>query len=96
MAFCSLPWKSAEVSDQRFKYYIDHFKHYWPMDRLKPILRTLIYNILNPNPVERFTIKNIIEDGWFKEIVICHDESLSEEENAKIRINHNHNCVKVI
>ncbi|KAJ3221279.1 hypothetical protein HK099_003606, partial [Clydaea vesicula] len=91
MAFCTLPWKSAETSDQRFKYYTENFKKYWPLDRLNPILRTLIYNILNPNPGERFTIKNIIENEWFKEIIVCHDETLSDKENAKRKINHNHN-----
>lgn len=75
MAFSSNPWKTAQSNDVRYKYYIDNYKHYWPLDRLTPVIRSLVYQMLDPSPSTRISVKDILTNDWFKSIACCTSSS---------------------
>jgi hypothetical protein len=33
------------MKDVRYKFYVEHYKHFWPLDRLTPVIRQLIVNL---------------------------------------------------
>lgn len=81
MVFGAFPWKCAKVStDDRYKYYVDHYKKFGPIDRLAGPLRSLIYQILSPDVENRITITGITENNWFKNIGVCHDSEGNDVE----------------
>ncbi|KND00211.1 HAL protein kinase [Spizellomyces punctatus DAOM BR117] len=86
MIYNSIPWKAAVPSDPRYKHFLENKGKFWPLDRLPPGPRRLMYRILEPNPAKRVTIKELLEDEWFKSIPVCHEESPNEG------VGHKHVC----
>lgn len=72
MLYNSIPWKAASASDPRFKHYFDNISSFWPLARLPPHSRYLMFRILNPDVVKRIPLKEIMIDDWIKTISTCH------------------------
>ena len=74
MNFNSLPWSTAQLKDQHYKYYHDHFRNFAPLETRTGIPRNvkdLVYGMLDPNPDTRVTIAGIVGSEWFKGICVC-------------------------
>ncbi|KAJ3330820.1 serine/threonine-protein kinase HAL4/sat4 [Blyttiomyces sp. JEL0837] len=71
MLYNSIPWKAAGNNDARFKYYLEHRGSFWPIDRLSPPVRKMMYRILEPDVTKRVWIKDIMEDEWIKATEYC-------------------------
>lgn len=78
MFFSTIPWKCAQLSNQQFKYYIDHHKNFRQFDKLEPLFRVIMYDILDMNPEARISVKNLISSEWFENIKTCLDKQCSE------------------
>ncbi|KAJ3115038.1 serine/threonine-protein kinase HAL4/sat4 [Phlyctochytrium bullatum] len=85
MLYNSIPWKSAQVTDARFKHYVDHLNNFWPLDRLPPGPRAAMYKILEPNPEKRMTLDQLFENEWFKSIHVCLGHKPEEVGHKHIR-----------
>ncbi|KAI9089455.1 kinase-like domain-containing protein [Phlyctochytrium arcticum] len=84
MIYNSIPWKAACTSDPRYKHYLDNLKKFWPLDKLPPGPRRVMYGLLEPNPTKRMNMKALLEDEWVKEVEVC-----SEKEGGQ---HHTHLC----
>ncbi|KAJ1564425.1 serine/threonine-protein kinase HAL4/sat4 [Nowakowskiella sp. JEL0078] len=73
LAFQSIPWRAANPSETRFKYFLEHHGKFWPFDRLVPGMKKIMYGILEPNPDKRMTIDEILEEPFFKSVCVCRD-----------------------
>ncbi|KAJ3019098.1 UNVERIFIED_CONTAM: serine/threonine-protein kinase HAL4/sat4 [Siphonaria sp. JEL0065] len=71
MTYNSIPWKSASPSDARYKHYQEHRGNFWPLDRLPPPKRKVMYRILDPDVTKRTSMKEIMQDDWIKFISCC-------------------------
>ncbi|KAI8622020.1 kinase-like domain-containing protein [Chytriomyces sp. MP71] len=71
MLYNSIPWKSATHTDTRYKHYQEHRGNFWPIDRLVPPKRKLMYKILDPDVTKRAPMSDIMEDEWIKGISFC-------------------------
>ena len=74
MCFNSLPWSSAQMKDQHYKYYFDHYRAFAPLNTkvgILPQVKELMYGMLDPNPDTRVSIKGIRETEWFKSLIPC-------------------------
>ncbi|KAI9340026.1 hypothetical protein DFJ73DRAFT_845760 [Zopfochytrium polystomum] len=71
MLYNSIPWKAASPQDARFKHYVDNVAAFWPIGRLPPPTRNILYRILNPDVSKRIWIKDIVLDEWIKSIIVC-------------------------
>jgi len=72
MFYNELPWKSAILSNLKYKA--------WAEKGISEIItdlpkgpRELITRMLEPNPGKRITIEEIFKDPWFKHIYCCQD-----------------------
>ncbi|KAI9331489.1 kinase-like domain-containing protein [Obelidium mucronatum] len=71
MTYNSIPWKSASPSDARYKHYQEHRGNFWPLDRLPPPKRKIMYRLLDPDVSKRISMKEIMQDEWVKGISCC-------------------------
>lgn len=72
MIYHSVPWKQAVKSDPHYRYYLQNrCKNFWPIDRMAPGPRKLMYQLLDPDPVKRYSIAQILDDDWVKSIEYC-------------------------
>ncbi|KAI8915213.1 kinase-like domain-containing protein [Powellomyces hirtus] len=78
MVYNSIPWKAATPSDPRYKHFLENQGHFWPLDKMQPGPRKLMYRILDPNPATRITMKEVEEDEWFKSLKACHEDTTEE------------------
>ncbi|TPX48398.1 hypothetical protein SeMB42_g00023 [Synchytrium endobioticum] len=105
MYYNAIPWKMAVRSDGRYKYYLEHKNSsFWPIDRLSPGPRRLLYRMLDPNPETRIKISEMVEDDWFRSIEHCthaagapqvrhkHGPTSASTNSNNMSINH-HNAV---
>ena len=74
MANTSCPWKSAVLTDARYHKYVDSKSSYYPIERLAPGPRQMLYRILDPNPKTRITLKGLLEDDYVKSIHVCYEK----------------------
>ncbi|KAJ3139967.1 serine/threonine-protein kinase HAL4/sat4 [Geranomyces variabilis] len=88
MVYNSIPWKAATPTDPRYKHYLENKGKFWPLDRMQPGPRKLMYRILDPNPATRITMKEVEEDEWFKSLKVCHEDTMATEEPE----GHHHVC----
>ncbi|KAJ3393485.1 serine/threonine-protein kinase HAL4/sat4 [Lobulomyces angularis] len=79
------PWKSIE--DATFKHYLSNcnayrgrdFEHFELFNRLEnKDSRRLIYRMLDPNPVTRIKLNQLLEDEYFLSIKVCINEHTGE------------------
>lgn len=61
MASNSIPWRSAESTDTRFRLFTESKGKFAPFERVLPGLRRLLYKVLEPDPKARIGIKGILE-----------------------------------
>ncbi|KAI9208356.1 kinase-like domain-containing protein [Polychytrium aggregatum] len=73
----AIPWRSAEETDARFKYYLDHRSSFWPFEQLAPGPRKVIYGMLDPSPLTRFSLDKLIADEWIQTLQYCTPERQS-------------------
>ena len=64
-----------------------HLDHYWEMLEsminlnLSPKFKDLFIRMVNPNPAQRPTIEQILNDAWMQEIINLNDEQMNALEN---------------
>ncbi|KAJ3258755.1 serine/threonine-protein kinase HAL4/sat4 [Boothiomyces macroporosus] len=69
MKYAGLPWMHAVPNDERYNVFLKTRKgNFKPIDSLLPGCRNLLNSVLEPDPKERFTSQNIVDDPWFKSI----------------------------
>jgi serine/threonine protein kinase len=71
MSNSACPWRSASITDARYQKYLDSKGSYYPIERMSPGPRKVMYELLNPNPKTRVGIKSLLEDEWVKGIRVC-------------------------
>ncbi|KAI9006104.1 kinase-like domain-containing protein [Gaertneriomyces semiglobifer] len=86
MIYNSIPWKAAAAGDPRYKHYLDHKGHFWPLDHLPTGPRKLMYKILEPKPTKRVPMKELVEDEWLASVQECHEGLKAEA------FSHTHVC----
>ncbi|ORY49864.1 Pkinase-domain-containing protein [Rhizoclosmatium globosum] len=84
MTYNSIPWKSASPQDSRYKHYQEHRGNFWPIDRLPPAKRKIMYRILDPEVSKRGSMKEIMADEWIQSISCCRSGMPAEA------VNHSH------
>ncbi|KAL6622115.1 Pkinase-domain-containing protein [Neocallimastix sp. 'constans'] len=72
MFYNELPWKSAILSNSKYKAWAEKKKSEIIND-LPNGPRQLITRMLEPDPDKRITIEEIFKDKWFKHIYCCQD-----------------------
>lgn len=78
MFFATIPWKSAQMTTQPYKYYIDHYKNFRQFDKVEASFRNILYEILDSNPETRISVKNLIATEWFEGVKMCLDQKCEE------------------
>lgn len=78
MASNSIPWRCAQPTDTRFRLYIESHKKFAPFERIHPGLRKLMYRILEPDPVLRISMKEIVADDWLSSVEVCTTANLDK------------------
>ncbi|KAJ3311747.1 serine/threonine-protein kinase HAL4/sat4 [Boothiomyces sp. JEL0838] len=69
MKYAGLPWMHAVPNDERYNVFLKTRKgNFKPIDSLLPGCRNLLNSVLEPDPKERLTSQNIVDDPWFKSI----------------------------
>ena len=78
----------ASSEDIYYKLIIkQHLDHYWEMLEsminlnLSPKFKDLFIRMVNPNPAQRPTIEQILNDAWMQEIINLNDEQMNALEN---------------
>ncbi|KAJ1565942.1 serine/threonine-protein kinase HAL4/sat4, partial [Cladochytrium tenue] len=71
MMYNSIPWRSAGPTDARFKNYADNMQAFWPIGRLPPPTRNLLFRILTPDAARRASMRDIMDDEWVRSLVVC-------------------------
>jgi len=72
MFYNELPWKSAILSNSKYKAWVE--KHVCEIITDLPNgPRQLITRMLEPDPEKRITMEEIFKDKWFKHIYCCQD-----------------------
>jgi len=84
MMFSSVPWRAAKKSDPYFEHYLKCLRHNsssssssssharFPLfDRYPPLVRDLIYKMLDPDPNTRYSIEDVLQDPWFVSVDYC-------------------------
>ncbi|ORY00132.1 Pkinase-domain-containing protein [Basidiobolus meristosporus CBS 931.73] len=73
MLYRGIPFRTATKNDPNYKNYLElrRLGTYEPLNKLPPGCRELFMRILEPNPAERITMEEILEDEWFKSIEVC-------------------------
>ncbi|KAI8903575.1 kinase-like domain-containing protein [Gorgonomyces haynaldii] len=67
----SIPWKSAEASDPRYKIYLDSVSHFSLFEKYSAPIKNLLYQMLKPYPGERIKPAQILQDPWVKSCSVC-------------------------
>ena len=72
LIFHCVPWEMAHLKNQNYKKFLEEgFDQFEPFNRLPARPRSLLKRILEPDPIKRITIDEIISDEWFKNIRTC-------------------------
>ncbi|KAI8622023.1 kinase-like domain-containing protein [Chytriomyces sp. MP71] len=71
MLYNSIPWSIAKLSDARFKHYRDSKIKFWPIARLPPHPRKIIFGMLEPDVSQRLKISTVLSSDWVKSISSC-------------------------
>lgn len=72
MVYASVPWRAARLSDSYYKHYLAcNGKGFWPIDKLAPGARSLIYAILEPDPAQRPQIEQVMANDWLVNTLYC-------------------------
>jgi hypothetical protein len=69
-----LSYEYAQMKDQHYKYYLDHYRKIGPLETKLGILcevKEIMYGMLDPNPDTRDSIGCIVATDWFKGIECC-------------------------
>ncbi|KAJ3339597.1 serine/threonine-protein kinase HAL4/sat4 [Gonapodya sp. JEL0774] len=75
LLYNSVPWQKASKSDPHYKYFLSHRNgQFWPIDRLPPGQRKLVNRILDPNPLTRIKMEQILANEWFQSIPFCRSD----------------------
>ena len=87
MIFHCVPWEMAHAKNPNYKQFLEEgFDNFEPFRRLPGKTRALLKRILEPNPSERATIQDIINDEWYKKIQTC------TESKTETRDSFSYNC----
>ncbi|CAG8716165.1 5756_t:CDS:2, partial [Acaulospora morrowiae] len=73
------PWLVAKESDVSFKAYMKNPDHL--LMKIPEASYPVLHRILDINPGKRATIKDILEDEWFKGIEICNSNNVCSKVN---------------
>ncbi|KAK9686632.1 hypothetical protein K7432_015087 [Basidiobolus ranarum] len=75
MTYHGIPFRTATKNDPNYKNFLElrRLGTYEPLNKLPPGCRELLMRILEPNPSERITVQDILEDEWFKRIEVCNN-----------------------
>jgi len=92
MFYNELPWKSAILSNSKYKLWAEKGKSEIITD-LPNGPRQLITRMLEPDPEKRITMEEIFKDKWFKHIYCCLDHENGE--NGGILDNSRYNYSQV-
>ena len=65
------PWHSASYEDPYYRRYVEENCHLLLFDSMEPGQSQLFRSMLDPNPSQRATIETIVNNEWFKRIVVC-------------------------
>lgn len=88
MSFRTLPWQNTKKSCPHYQYYLKTRKTpNFPLDRLPHAVRSLVYRMLDPDPDQRVTSEDVLQDTWFKSIESCRE---GESEDEIQHHNHHH------
>lgn len=83
MIFHCVPWEMAHPKNSNYKQFLEEgFDKFEPFSRLPAKPRALLKRILEPNPQNRATIEEIVNDEWFKCIKTCIDPPKSIEKQS--------------
>lgn len=73
MSIGRFPWLVAKESDSTFKAYVKNLDRL--LKKIPEESHPIIRRILEINPERRATMKDILEDKWFKGIEVCHSDN---------------------
>lgn len=80
MVFHCVPWEMAHPKNPNYQQFLaEGFDTFEPFTRLPGKTRALLKRILDPDPVKRATIEEIINDEWYKKIQLCTENEQKEE-----------------
>jgi protein-serine/threonine kinase len=67
MIYNRLPWRKPHIDDPHYRFYLEHLDHGFTMiERLPHGPRELLRHVLEPVPANRASMKDILENAWFK------------------------------
>jgi serine/threonine protein kinase len=80
----SVPWRIARAGDRHYQEYLkkgrpEYQQGYIPFDRLLPGSRSIMYRMLDPNPVNRWSALNVLTDIWVESQEVCHSQTDSPD-----------------
>jgi serine/threonine protein kinase len=79
MIFHSVPWEMAHPKNSNFKQFLeDGFDSFESFNRLPSKPRALLKQILEPDPLKRITIEEILQDPWFQKVRTCTENDEEE------------------
>lgn len=99
MVFHCVPWEMAHPKNMNYKQYLEEgFDNFEPFSRLPGKTRALLKRILEPNPADRATIDDIVNDEWYKKIQTCTESKTETRDSFSYKsdfdqdesVNHNH------
>jgi tRNA A-37 threonylcarbamoyl transferase component Bud32 len=75
MSYRTVPFRIASMDDTNYRHFIERRNQdrYEPFNKYDPGCKNLMFKILDPNPMERITIDEILQDPWFQSIEVCQD-----------------------
>lgn len=80
MIFHGVPWRSATTKDPNYVYYVNHrHGHFEPFLRLHPQQARLFEKVLEPDPLKRVVIEDLLQDPFFLAIDVCDTENLDSQ-----------------
>ena len=69
MIFHGIPWETAACQDSNYRHYIRCAgKGFEPFSRLSSGPKRMLKRMLEPNPMKRITIEEILNDEWYNRI----------------------------
>jgi serine/threonine protein kinase len=75
MVFHCVPWEMAHPKNPNYKQFLkEGFDNFEPFTRLPAKPRALLKRILEPDPLKRVTIEEIMKDEWFTNIRLCTEQ----------------------
>lgn len=84
LAFQSIPWKSAILSDPRYKNYIDNRARFSSFERLEPGPRAIMYRMMDPNPQSRISLADVALNDWFRCLDVCTESNSNSVSHAHV------------